>query len=174
MQFRLMEKPMYNFPKVGPEQERFSLFTGEWDSQVRFYFDPPNHRWRRSGAISPSSILAAIFDREFEVQLDDAGDFAELAFHGRGLTGYDPFAGRYLGIWADSGSPALYRTEGTFDASGKVFTESSVGPGPDGKELHLRLITEVIDPDRQRFSIQRLMATGEDVLIPEMVHARRQ
>ena len=28
-----------------------------------------------------------------------------------GLTGYDPFQRKYLGVWADSGSPALYWTE---------------------------------------------------------------
>lgn len=166
---------MYDFPKAGPEHERFSLFTGEWDSQVRFYFDPTQPPMEKTGRYSATLNLGGyFFDREFEVQLDDAGDFAQLAFHGRGLTGYDPFESKYLGIWADSGSPALYRTEGVFDASGKVFTESSVGPCPDGKELYLRLITEVIDPDHQRFSIRRPTGAGEDVLITEMVHTRRR
>ncbi|EHK54368.1 DUF1579 family protein [Allomesorhizobium alhagi] len=166
---------MYEFPKVGPEQERFSLFAGEWDSQVRFYFDPTQPPMEKAGRYTAKLNLGGYFlDREFEVDLDDAGDFAQLAFHGRGLTGYDPFAGKYLGVWADSGSPALYQTEGAFDASGRVFKEVSVGPGPDGKELHLRLITEIAGSDRQLFSIRRLLETGEEVLITEMVHTRKR
>ena len=93
---------MYDFPKVGPEQERLSLFTGEWDSQVRFYFDPSLPPMEKIGRYTAKLDLGGYFlHREFEVQLDDAGTFAELAFHGRGLTGYDPFARKYLGVWAE-------------------------------------------------------------------------
>jgi Protein of unknown function (DUF1579) len=166
---------MYDFPKVGLEQERLSLFTGEWDSQVRFYFDPSVPPMEKIGRYTAKLDLGGYFlHREFEVQLDDAGNFAELAFHGRGLTGYDPFARKYLGVWADSGSPALYRTEGAFDSSGKVFKEASVGPGPSGEDLHLSMTTEVTSQDRLLFKIWRQLETGEDVLVTEMAHVRRR
>jgi hypothetical protein len=169
------EKQMYDFPKVGPGHDRFAIFTGEWDSKVRFYFDPSQPPMEKTGRYSAKlSFGGYFFERDFEVQLDDAGDFSQLAFQGRGLSGYDPFEGKYLGVWADSGSPALYRTEGAFDASGKVFTESSVGPGPDGKPMHLRLVTEIIDGEQQRFSIVKPTENGEHVLITEMVHTRRR
>jgi Protein of unknown function (DUF1579) len=166
---------MYDFPKVGPEQERLSLFTGEWDSQVRFYFDSSLPPMEKIGRYTAKLDLGGYFlHREFEVQLDGAGNFAKLAFHGRGLTGYDPFAGKYLGVWADSGSPAVYRTEGAFDSSGTIFKETSVGPGPSGEELRLSMVTEAPSPDRLVFKIWRLLETGEEVLITEMTHARRR
>ena len=39
-------------------------------------------------------------------------DFTGLTFQGHAFTGYDPYRNRHLDVWVDSGSPALYYTEG--------------------------------------------------------------
>jgi hypothetical protein len=165
---------MYEFPKPGAQQERLSLFAGEWDSHVRFYFDPSMPPMEKTGRYTARLDLGGYFlHREFEVQLDEAGDFSALAFHGRGLTGFDPFVGKYIGVWADSGSPALYQVEGAFDTTGKIFKEDSVGPGPSGEELRLSMTTEAAGPDRLLFKISRKLDSGEEVPITEMEHVRR-
>ncbi|MGH7717792.1 MAG: DUF1579 family protein [Gemmatimonadaceae bacterium] len=112
-------------------------------------------------------------NREFEVALDDAGDFKGLAFHGRGLTGYNPYERKYLGVWVDSGSPAVYRTEGAFNDAGNLYTETSEGPDPQGNYMRMRLTTEVQDDDLQLFRIYQLDKDGRERLLTEMVHTRR-
>jgi hypothetical protein len=106
--------------------------------------------------------------REFRVDLD----FKALAFHGYGLTGYDPFQRKYLGVWADSGSPALYLTEGSFNAAGDVYTETSRGPDPTGKPLVMRMVTTLRGRDRLPLQMYRIEEGGTETLITEMDHVR--
>lgn len=130
---------MFEFTRPGPEHERLRVLTGVWDSLVKFYADP---------GIPPEESRG-----EYVAKLDLGGyflardiDFGGQTFVGRGLTGYDPYKKRYVGIWVDSGSPAMYHTEGTFDATGKIYTETSDGPDPQGRPLRLRMTTEVTIP----------------------------
>lgn len=164
---------MYEFPKPGKEQETLETLGGEWRSEVRFYYAPGAPPMVRAGTYRAEVDLGGYFlRREFRVALDDAGDFKALAFHGYGLTGYDPFQRKYLGAWADSGSPALYLTEGCFNAEGDVFTETSRGPDPAGKPLVLRMVTTVLGRDRLSLKMVRIGEGGAETLITEMEHLR--
>jgi hypothetical protein len=124
---------------------------GEWNSQVKFYFQPGTPPMESNGTYTAKLDLGGYFlHREFEVELDSAADFKGLAFHGRALTGYDPYQKKYIGVWADSGSPAIYRTEGAFNKSGNLYTEISEGPDP-GKPMKFRMTTELWDQDHMLF-----------------------
>jgi hypothetical protein len=165
---------MYEFPKPGAEQNRLERLTGTWDSHVKFYFDAAAPAMEKSGQYTAKLDLGGYFlTREFKVTLDDAGDFTGLAFHGCGLTGYDPFKQQYLGVWVDSGSPALYRTEGTFNAAGDIFTEISEGPDPSGNPMRMRMVTEVKQANEIVFKLYRLGEDGLACLVTEMTHRRR-
>src|SRR6266545_6480874 len=166
---------MYDYPQPGQEQERLGRLTGQWDSHVKFYFQPGAPPMEKMGRYTAKMDLGGYFlNREFEVALDDAGDFKRLDFHGRGLTGFNPYERKYLGVWVDSGSPAVYHTEGSFDDTGDVFTETSEGPDPEGRYMRMRLVTEVLDEDHQRFRISQLIAGGEERLVTEMIHTRKK
>jgi Protein of unknown function (DUF1579) len=83
---------MYEFPKPGAEQESLTKLSGDWKSEVKFYFAPDAPPMVKPGTYRAKLDLGGYFlHREFRVDLDDAGDFKALAFHGYGLTGYDPF-----------------------------------------------------------------------------------
>jgi hypothetical protein len=164
---------MYEFPKPGAEQQALTTLSGDWNSEVRFYFDANAAPMVKPGTYRAKLDLGGYFlHREFRVDLDDAGDFKALAFHGYGLTGYDPFQRKYLGVWADSGSPALYLTEGSFDATGDVYTETSHGPDPTGKPLTLRMVTTRQNRDHMSFRIYRTNEGADETLITEMEHTR--
>jgi hypothetical protein len=118
---------------------------------------------------------------EYAAKLDLGGyflardfDFGGQTFVGRGLTGYDPYQKKYVGVWVDSGSPAVYHTEGAFDAAGKVYTETSEGPDPHGKPLRMRMTTEGTDKDRLLFKMYRLDDSGGETLLTEILHTRRK
>jgi hypothetical protein len=164
---------MYEFPPPGDEQQKLDMLAGDWSSEVRFYFDPAAEPMVKPGTYRATLDLGGYFlRREFRVDLDDAGDFKALAFHGFGLTGYDPFQRKYCGFWADSGSPAIYRTEATFDPSGDVYTETSHGPDPTGEPMRLRMVTTRHDPDHLQFNLFRTDDSGGETLVTEMRHTR--
>ena len=166
---------MYDFPQPGAEQERLKQMTGEWNSQVKFYFQPGTPPMESNGTYRAKLDLGGYFlHREFEVELDSAADFTGLAFHGRALTGYDPYQKKYIGVWADSGSPAIYRTEGAFDKSGNLYTEISEGPDPEGKPMKFRMTTELKDQDHMLFKMYRPSEDGEEYLVTEIAHTRRE
>ncbi|WP_437942297.1 DUF1579 family protein [Sorangium sp. So ce341] len=164
---------MYEFPKPGPEQERLSKLAGEWKSEVKFYVEPGAPPMVKPGAHSARMDVGGYFLlREFRVDLDDAGDFKALAFDGRGLTGYDPFQRKYIGVWVDSGSPALYQTEASFDALGDVYTETSRGPGPSGEPLVIRMVTTFRARDEMVLEMFRVGEDGSETLVTEIRNVR--
>jgi hypothetical protein len=164
---------MYEFPKPGAEQALLAKWTGDFHSDVRFYVAPGVPPMVKTGSYSAKLDLGGYFlHREFRVELDDAGDFKALAFHGRGLTGYDPFQRKYVGVWVDSGSPALYLTQASFNAAGDTYMETSHGPDPNGHPLILRMVTTFSDRDRLSFKMFRVDASGGETLTAEMDHVR--
>jgi Protein of unknown function (DUF1579) len=158
---------MFEFPKPGPEHERLRALTGVWDSQVKFYSQPGTPPEESNGEYAAELDLGGYFlARDFA--------FGGQAFVGRGLTGFDPYKRKYVGVWVDSGSPAVYHTEGAFDASGRVYTETSEGPDPHGKPLKMRMTTEVTDRDHLLFKMYRVGDDGTQTLITEIIHTRRK
>jgi hypothetical protein len=96
-------------------------------------------------------------------------------FVGRGLTGYDTFKKKYTGVWVDSMSTALYTTEGSFDESGKVFTEQMEGPDPStGKTIKLRTIMEIADKDRMTMKMHGPGPDGKEFLMMEVTYMRKK
>ena len=90
----------------------------------------------------------------------------------RGRTDKGPFQKKYLGAWVDSGSPAIYQTEGSFNVAGDVYTEVSRGPDPSGKPLILRMTTTVAGADQPTFEMYRVNSDGHETLMSEMEHVR--
>jgi Protein of unknown function (DUF1579) len=164
---------VYEFPKPGPQQEQLAKLAGEWSSEVRFYYEPGAPPMVSPGSATARLDIGGYFlDREFRVELEDAGDFKGLAFHGRGLTGFDPFEGKYRGVWVDSGSPALYFTEGSFDATGNVYTETSRGPDPTGGPLVIRMVTTMQGRDESLLQMFRVAEDGTETLVTEIASHR--
>lgn len=164
---------MSEFPKPGAEQATLTKLTGDWKSEVRFYSAADAPPMVRPGTYKAQLDVGGYFlHRELRVDLDAVGDFKAIAFHGRGFTGYDPFQQKYLGVWVDSGSPALYLTEGSFNADGDVYTETSRGPDPTGKPLVMRMLTTLSGQDRLSFKMYRVEEGGGETLITEMEHVR--
>lgn len=163
---------MYEFAKPGKEQQQLHKLTGEYSSEVKFYFMPDQPPMVSKGSFKAFINLGGYFlDREFKVNLDDAENFSGLAFHGRAYTGYDPFKRKYIGVWIDSGSPALYITEGYFSDSGNIYHETSIGPDPQGNPMKMRMTTEV-DNGKLLFTMFRANEDGSEILITKMIHTK--
>ena len=102
------------------------------------------------------------------------GEMAGKPFQGRSLTGYDPFKKKYVGVWVDSMSPGIYNTEGAFDKSGKVLTETMEGPCPEGKPMRMRLVTQIKDNDHVHFQMHLRGDDGKEALMLEIAYTRKK
>jgi hypothetical protein len=157
---------MVEFPKPGPEHQKLRRLTGAWAARIKYFPAPDAPPIESTG--------------EFLARMDFGGyflcrevNFGMQGFQGRGLTGYDPFQGTYVGTWVDSTSPSIYQTKGHFDERGN-YCEISEGPGPNGTVLRTRLTTELVDPNQMLFRMYRLTDAGEEVLALQIEHTRRR
>lgn len=151
-----------------PDENHAALrrLTGAWSAQIRYFDNPGGPPTERTGEYLARVDLGGYF-------LFRQMNFGMQGFQGHGLTGFDPFKKKYVGTWADSESPVIYATEGTFDTTGKVFTETSVGPDPNGRDVSITMITEIVDDTHATF---RMFAgdSAEKTQVLEVLLTRRR
>jgi hypothetical protein len=157
---------MVEFPKPGPEHQKLRRLTGAWAARIKYYPTPNGTPQESTGEFLSRMDIGGYF-------LCRDVNFGMQGFQGRGLTGYDAFQGKYLGTWIDSTSPIIYQTVGHFDARG-IYCETSKGPDADGTLVHLRLTTEMLDPNQMLFRMYRLDDAGAETLVLEIEHKRRR
>jgi hypothetical protein len=158
-----------DFPKPTAEHDLLKQMAGVWDAQIKCTFEPGKPPQESKGEFSAKLDLGGFF-----LVTEIKAELAGMPFQGRGLTGYDPFKKKYVGVWVDSMSPALYTIEGSFDKSGKVFTEMMEGPDPKGKPMKMRAVTEVKGNERMQFSMFARGDDGKESLMMEIAYTRKK
>lgn len=155
-------------PFAPPDENHAALrrLTGAWAAQIRYFEAPGAPPVERAGELLARLDLGGYF-------LVRQVNFGMQGFQGNGVTGWDPFQQRYVGMWADSESPVIYATAGSFDARGNVFTETSEGPGPDGANVKMRMVTEIVDDTHATYRMYRT-DRGTDELQVEILLTRRR
>jgi hypothetical protein len=102
------------------------------------------------------------------------GEFAGQPFEGHGLTGYDTAKKKYTGVWVDSMGTYLSLMEGNFDEAGKVLTMTMESPGPDGKPMKSKLVTEFKDEDHRTFTMTVTGDGGKDTTVMTIEYKRKK
>jgi hypothetical protein len=157
-----------DFPKPGPEHAQLKKLAGEWVAEVKCHMPGSNTPQESKGEYTAKLDVGGYFlVTEFKCQLGGQ------PFHGRGLNGYDPVKKKYVGVWVDSMSPSIYTTEGAFEESGKVFSETMTGLDPLGKPMKMRMTTELKDNDHLLFLMFSRGEDGKDILLMEIAYTRR-
>lgn len=88
------------------------------------------------------------------------GSFAGEPFEGIGYLGYDNYKKAYVGVWMDSMGTGVMMSEGTVDASGKVFTFTAEMDDPvSGKTLAFRETLRVLEGGKL---VTEMFVTGPD------------
>jgi hypothetical protein len=155
-----------DYPKPGAEHERLKQLEGVWDAQVKCHQPTP----QESKGVYTSKLDLGGFFLVCEFKAEIAGQ----PFQGRAFTGYDPYKKKYVGVWVDSMSPAIYTIEGSFDKVGKVYTEIMEGPDPQGKPMKIRATTEIKDKDHMQFQMFLPGEDGKETLMMEIAYTRRK
>jgi hypothetical protein len=159
--------PAQESPKPGPEHEVLKQLVGTWDAQVKCLV-PGQAAQESKGEYTARLDVGGLF-----LVTEFKGQLAGGAFQGRGLTGYDPFKKKYRGVWVDSMSPGIFTSEGAFDKSGKIFTETMERPDPQGKPMKMRLTTELKDKDHMTFKMYARGEDGKENMMMEIAYTRK-
>ena len=129
-------------PKPGPEHQKLKELEGTWDSTMKF-----------GDAESKGTMIYKMDLGGLWLTSDFRGEFGGEKFAGKGLDCYDPAKKKYIGVWVDSMITSPLITEGTYDKEGKVLTMTGEGPGPDGKPMKMKMVTEHQGKDAMLFTM---------------------
>lgn len=155
-------------PKPGQEHERLRQMEGVWSAQVKCHAQPGKTEETKGEYTAKLDVGGFFLVTDFKAQLFGA------PFQGHGLTGYDPFKKKYVGVWVDSMSPAVYTSEGKFDEADKVYSETMEGPDPKGNPMKMRMTTQVLDKDHMVFKMYGPGPDGKDGLMMEISYTRKK
>lgn len=152
-------------PQPGPEHKALAMAEGTWDAKVEGGAGMPPGQ----GTSEMKMVLGGFW-------LEDrfTCDFGGMAFEGRGMTGYDPIKGKYVGTWTDSMSPTLMVTEGTYDEQTRTLT--MVGDGYDhhtGAKVRYRMLTIHKDANTVVFEMYQTGADGKEAKTMTITYTRR-
>ncbi len=140
----------------GEFHAHLNAMVGRWSLKVQWRMDP-NAEWAESKSTAESKwVLGGRFVRE-EVE----GEFMEgMRFQGFGMTGYDNLKKKYTSMWTDNMSTGMMISEGTCDASGKVFTYRGRSMDPmTGTEKTYKWTIRIVNNDKY---ISEMYTVGED------------
>jgi len=155
-------------PTPGPEHEVLKNDVGTWDANVEFWAAPTAPPSISKG-VSTITMLGGFWQvDEFKSEMMGA------PFEGRGETGYDPVKKKYVGVWVDSMSSGLNLSESTYDAKTRTMDGWSEGPGPDGKPVRSRGVTEWKDADTRVFSMYAPGPDSKEFLALRITYKRRK
>lgn len=121
--------------KPGPEHEGLKKYVGTWDATMKM------GGMDSKGTSTYKMDLGGLWlSSTFE------GEVVGMKFQGKGMDTYSAAKKKYVAIWCDSMSTSPLVMEGTMDDK-KVLTMVGEGPGPDGKPMKHKTVTEWKDDD---------------------------
>jgi uncharacterized protein DUF1579 len=95
-------------------------------------------------------------------------------FQGHGVEGWDPAKKKYVGTWVDSMSTALSLTESTYDAASRSMSGTLESPGPDGRPMKMRAVTQYTDDDTRVFTMYMPGPDGKEAPSMRITYKRRK
>jgi hypothetical protein len=143
-------------PHPGPEHELLKQFEGTWDASVKTYMGPGEPNQARGTERNRMGMGGLWLLQDFRA------DFMGMQFEGHGFIGYDSAKKKYVGTWIDSMQTFILASEGSFDNTHKVFTQTAEGPDPSGKMTKWRMVTVFKDPDHHEFTMSRVFEGRKD------------
>jgi hypothetical protein len=150
-------------PTPGPEMDILKSMEGTWDATVKMM-----------GAESKGKMTYKMGLGGLWLTSNFEGEVAGAKFEGQGLDSYDPAKKKYVGVWADSMSTSPLVSEGTYDAAEKKMTMDGSMPGPDGKMVKAKMVTEFKDADNMTFSLLAAGPDGKDAAMMTIVYKRKK
>jgi Protein of unknown function (DUF1579) len=152
------EPAMPPMPKPGPEQAILKRGEGVWEARVEMRMGPPGTPPEVSTGVETNTLVGGLW-----LITDYKGSMAGTPFQGHGTMGYDAALKKYVGIWVDSMSTSLSRSEGDFDPKSNTLTMVGQTIGEDGKPMKFREVLQWPDPNTRAFTMYMAGPDGREI-----------
>lgn len=144
--------------EIKPQKEHAWLqkLVGEWSADMECVMGPDQPPMKSKGSETTRSIGGLWTMGEGTGEMPDGGKATSVM-----TLGYDPQKQRFVGTFIASMMTHMWKYEGTLDASGKVLTLDTEGPGMsgDGQMMKYQDIMTFVDDDHR---ILTSRVQGED------------
>jgi len=153
----------------GPEHEAFRNMVGKWDTVTQMWMAPGVPPTESPG----QAEFRLILDGRFVEQVYKCQSMG-MAYEGLGLTGYDRFKKKYVGIWIDNLCNAMYLSQGAADASGKTFTYYGTVDDPmtGEQDIFTRMVIRELAADKIVMEMYEKRARTNERKTMEIVYTR--
>jgi hypothetical protein len=156
-------------PKPAPEHGQLSMLEGVWDVEIKTFSEPG-----AEPTVSKGIDRSRLVCNGFWLLTEFTADMGGQPFAGRGLTGFDPAAKKFVGLWADSMSPVASQSTGTFDAANKTFRTEGQMATADGTLAPMRSVATFESPDKRVEQLWIKTPAGEETKIMEFTYTRKK
>ena len=155
---------------LGPEHKAFADMVGKWDTLTRMWMAPEMPPMESLGGAEFELMLGGRY-----VQQTYRCPSMGMPFEGVGITGYDKFKKKYVSIWMDSMSTAIGISEGTPDASGRVFTYYGTVDDPLTGErgMMTRTVIREVDDDKVVMEMHEKRSASDERKVMEIEYTRK-
>jgi Protein of unknown function (DUF1579) len=114
-----MAKAMEEFAKPSPELAKLEPLAGSFTYTSKMWMDPNQPAMEGNGTVDRKWILG---NRFLEEEVKGTGMVPGQEFESRGVTGYDKNEKKFTMGWICNMGTNITTSQGTVDATGKVFT----------------------------------------------------
>jgi hypothetical protein len=155
-----------------PADAQLDDLVGTWDVETKVWMNgtgsPPT-------VTKGSSIYTWVLGGRF-LRQDMKGEMMGMPIEGVGYTGYDNYNKKYVGVWIDNSSTAMFTYSGYADQTGKVFTFFGTMDewmtGENGKPV--KYVTRILSKDKNVFEIHDLAIGSGETKVVEMTYTRKK
>jgi hypothetical protein len=160
-----MMAEMLKLAVPGPQHERLKASAGKWKAVVRTW-NGPGEPAVSEGVADGQMILGGRFlEQRF------TSTMLNLPFEGYQLSGFDNATKRYWFFWVDNMGTGMMSGWGDMDEAGKTLTLTSTTPGPDGKLMDVKMVTNFVDENTQVWSMFGTVG-GQETKMMEITYTR--
>lgn len=158
-----MPKPI----EVGPAHAHFKTMAGKWTVKATMW-QPDGTSMTSDGSQTVQTVLGGL-----GMSFESSTAMGPMTMMGHGSSYWVPAKGKYQSTWFDNMSHhGLWIGWGTWDDATKTMTETVSGPGPDGKDMSMKMITVVKDNDTYTTTFFMAGPDGKEMKMMEMAYTR--
>lgn len=165
-------KRWQEFMTPGAPHKMLEASAGTWDAEVKTWMSgPAGEPMVSKGTSEQKMVLGGRYLRQ-----DFSGEMMGQKFSGMGLTGYDNFKKKYVGVWIDDMGTGVSTMEGILDKDGKSCTMWGTmdDPTTGQKGKKVKYVTRFVDNDTQVFQMYDVSTYGDKKPTMEITYRRKK
>ena len=144
-----INKRWMSYATPNDSHKYLEFFVGKWKGNAKMWMEPNSKPMETVHMAKASMIMGGRY-----LETNFKGDFMNMPFEGRQITGYDNMKKKYMTHWIDNMGTGFYPSNGGLDKAGKTRSEAGTWVCPiTGGDLKVRIITKIVDKDKFIFEM---------------------